>query len=335
MVEGYHDIMISLYAEVASTYVSLRTAQRRMSVAQENLRSQQETLRLAQGRYQAGLTSELDVTRAQQNLADTEAQIPILRLVEIQALNRLAVLLGRYPQEVAADLKTPGPIPVPAEARIPRSLPADLLRQRPDIRQAERYLAAQTARIGVAIADLYPSLSLTGRFSLDAEHLAQAGNLSSKAYAYGPGVTWNIFGRSVIRNNIKAQRARTDQARVAYEKTVLDAVQEVEDSLAAYSQESLRQAALQRSATASEASVTLARSLYQSGLTDFQTVLDAERTLLTQQDKLVISQGQRVQDLIYLYRAFGGGWDPEALRDTQSAGDVAARSSVATDFVSR
>lgn len=314
-VESFHVIQTSLYAEVAGNYIELRTAQMRIQYALENIRTQRETLTLTENRFKAGLAPELDVAQARQNLANTEAQVPSLRLAEIQAFNRLAVLLGRYPQDFDRDLKTPGAIPVPASETLPAVLPADLLRQRPDIRTAERQLAAQSARIGIATAEIYPSLSLSGSFYLTAEQFSDLGKWSSRTYSYGPGLRWRIFEGGRLRNLVRAEEARTEQVLAGYERTVLTAVEEVENALAAYTQETQRQEALQRSVQASEDTVRLVQSLYRSGLTDFQNVLDAQRTLSSQQDTLAVSQGAVVLDLIRIYKAFGGGWDPDTVEN--------------------
>lgn len=308
-VESYRDIQASLYAEVAGNYIELRTNQMRIQYALDNIKSQQDTLKLTQDRLKAGLAPELDVAQARQNLANTEAQVPSLRLAETQAFNRLAVLLGRYPQDFDTALRTPGEVPVAALENLPAVLPADLLRQRPDIRLAERQLAAQTALVGVASAELYPSFSLAGTFNLTAEHFSDLGDWSSRSYAYGPGLRWNIFEGGRIRNLVKVEEVRTQQALNGYERTVLDAVEEVENALEAYTQESIRLEALQRSVLAAQDTVRLVESLYRSGLTDFQNVLDAQRTLFSQQDTLAVSQGTIVLDLIRIYKAFGGGWD--------------------------
>lgn len=314
-VESFRTIQTSLYAEVAGNYVELRTAQMRIQYALENIRTQQETLTLTENRFKAGIAPELDVSQARQNLANTEALVPSLRLAEIQAFNRLAVLLGKYPQDFESGLKMPATIPVPAGGNLPEVLPADLLRQRPDIRLAERQLAAQSARIGIATAEIYPSFSLSGSFYLEAEQFSDLGRWSSRTYSYGPGLRWRIFEGGRLRNLVRAEEARTEQLLASYERTVLTAVEEVENSLAAYTQESQRQEALQRSVQASEDTVRLVQSLYRSGLTDFQNVLDAQRTLSSQQDTLAISQGAVVLDLIRIYKAFGGGWDADAIED--------------------
>jgi len=314
-VESFHNIETSLYAEVAGNYIELRTAQMRIQYALENIRIQRETLTLTENRFKAGISPELDVSQARQNLANTEAQVPSLRLAEIQAFNRLAILLGRYPQDFDSDLKMPGTIPVPISENLPAILPADLLRQRPDIRLAERQLAAQSARIGIATAEIYPSFSLSGAFYLDAEQFSDLGKWSSRSYSYSPGMRWRVFEGGRLRNLVRFEEARTEQLLAGYERTALAAVEEVENALAAYTQESQRQEALQRSVQASEDTVRLVQSLYRSGLTDFQNVLDAQRTLSSQQDTLAISQGTVVLDLIRIYKAFGGGWDPDAIED--------------------
>lgn len=313
--ESFRNVQTSLYAEVVSNYIELRTAQMRIQYALENIRTQQETLTLTENRFKAGIAPELDIAQARQNLANTEAQVSSLRLAEIQAFNRLAVLLGRYPQDFEEDLKMPGTIPVPVSENLPPVLPADLLRQRPDIRLAERQLAAQSARIGIATAEIYPSLSLTGSFYLEAEQFSDLGRWSSRTYSYGPGLRWRLFEGGCLRNLVRAEKARTEQLLASYERTVLTAVEEVENALASFTQESQRQEALQRSVQASEDTVRLVQSLYRSGLTDFQNVLDAQRTLSSQQDTLAISQGTVVLDLIRIYKAFGGGWDPDAIED--------------------
>ncbi len=318
-VENYHGVQASLYAEVAANYIELRTNQMRLQYALENIQVQQETLKLTKDRFQAGLVPELDVAQARQNLANTEAQVPSLRLAETQAFNRLAVLLGQYPQDFDIDLKTPGTIPVLALDNLPAVLPANLLRQRPDIRRAERQLAAQTAQIGIVASELYPSFSLGGSFHLAAEQFSDVGDWSSRSYSYGPALRWRVFEGGRLRNLVKAEESRTQQAMVSYERTVLAAVEEVENTFEAYSQESIRCQALQRSVLAAQDTVRLVDSLYRSGLTDFQNVLDAQRTLYSQQDTLAISQGTIVLDVVRIYKALGGGWDPESVPDRPSS----------------
>ena len=306
-VDDYHGVQITLQGEVASTYVELRTIQLRIRYAEDNLRVQQRTLELTRSLFAAGRVSELDVKRAESASANTEAQVPPLKVAEIQAINRLAVLLGGFPGTLSEDLATPGLIPQLSELWAV-GLPADLLRRRPDIRQAEHQLAAQVAQIGVAQADRYPSFSLSGTFDLQARNASDWGSWASRAYSFGPNLRWNVFNGNRVTSTIKMREAVAEQARVRYEQTVLTAVEEVENALAAHAQEQDRNAALERAAAASEQSVTLVQTLYESGLTDFQDVLDVQRTLFDQQDNLAGSRGQMVQDAIRLYKALGGGW---------------------------
>ncbi|MBL7152369.1 MAG: efflux transporter outer membrane subunit [Phycisphaerae bacterium] len=309
-VEDYRDTLITLYAEITRNYVELRTIQARIQYALHNISSQQETLKLTKDRFNAGIAPELDVIQAEMNVSNTESEVPSLRLAEIQAINRIAVLLGEYPQAFRPELEARMHIPTPTK-QIQAGLPAELLRRRPDIRRAERQLAAQVAMIGVAAADLYPSFSLTGAFHLQAAELSDVGNTSSRAYSFGPSLRWNVFDGKRIRNSIKIEEAKAEQTRVRYERTVLSAVEEVENSLTAYAQESRRRDALDRSATASERSVELVQTLYKNGLTDFQNVLDMQRMLFLQQDKLAASRGQVVLNMVRIYKSLGGGWSGE------------------------
>lgn len=306
-IDDYHDVLRSLFAEVARNYVELRTTQTRIQYALQNIEVQKETVKLAQGRFEAGLSPELDVAQSKMNLNNTRSEVPALHLAEIQTINRIAVLLGQYPQSLQTKLKAGNSIPTPAEP-IALGLPADLLRRRPDIRRAERELAAQTARIGVATADLYPAFSLTGTFTFQAEDLRDVGRSSSQAYSFGPGFRWHLLSGDRVRSNIQREEALTEQARLRYEQTVLSAVEEVENAMASFIQESKRRISLQSSVYESERSVKLVRELYTNGLADFQNVLDMQRTLWMQQDRLAASRGQVVLNLIRIYKAVGGGW---------------------------
>jgi outer membrane protein TolC len=248
-------------------------------------------------------------------------------LAEIQTINRIAVLLGQYPQSLRTKLKDGKSIPTPVELGA-LGLPADLLRQRPDIRRAERELAAQTARVGVATADLYPAFSLTGTFTFQAEDFGDVGRSSSHAYSFGPGLRWHLLSGDRVRSNIQREEALTEQARLRYEQTVLSAVEEVENAMASFIQESKRRTSLQSSADESERSVKLVRELYANGLTDFQNVLDMQRTLWTQQDRFAASRGQVVLNLIRIYKAVGGGWPldrPEQERLTEKSDESKQR----------
>jgi NodT family efflux transporter outer membrane factor (OMF) lipoprotein len=306
-VEDYRDVLVILLADVASSYVNIRTLQARLAYAEANVESQRETLQLTIDRFSAGLTSARDVAQAESILANSEATIPLLEALLEAELNRLSVLVGDVPGSVDGELEEVADIPHPGD-QIAMGLPADLLRRRPDIRRAERQLASQTALIGVAKADLYPSFSLTGSIGLESNDSGALVESESVTWALVPGLRWNIFNGGKIRNRVRAEEARTEQARLAYEQTVLRALEEVESTLVAYEQEKIRRDWLIKATDATLRTVELVHTQYLSGLTDFQTYLDTQRTLINQQDQLAQSEGNVVQALIRLNRALGGGW---------------------------
>jgi len=308
-VEDYRDVLVSLYAEVAQRYVDVRTAQARIKALLENVESQKKTLRLVQDRLRAELASDLEVAQAELNLATTESQVPLVRQDLAAAVHRLGVLLGERPTALYAELRDPKLIPQPPK-EVLVGLPTELLRQRPDVRAAERRLAAQTAQIGVATADLYPRFSLTGFFAFENFGVSDVFKWQNRAYGLGPTMQWNVFDGGRIRSNIQAQDAITEQLLTSYEQTVLDALQEVEDAMAFYIQENDREDALYRSVVAAAKSVELVQTLYVTGLTDFQNVQDQERRKSEQDDQYAQSQGAVTKFLIEIYRSLGGGWTP-------------------------
>ena len=311
-VEDYRDVLVTLLAEVAFNYLELRTLQLRIDYAETNVRLQQETLQITHDRFDAGLVSQLDITQAESNLANTEAQIPTLRAGAIGALNRLAVLLGVTPGTLNEELNAASGIPVPPP-QVTLGLPAELLRQRPDVRRAERQLAAQTALIGVRTADLYPRFSLFGFLGLGSADIGDLFSGSSGTWGFGLPIRWNIWQGGRIRSAIKVEEARTEQALLAYEQSVLRALEEVENSMVNYYQERFRRDKLVEAVTASERSVDLVKTQYMAGLTNFQNVLDTQRSLFNQQDQLAASEGILVQNLVSLYKSVGGGWSPDAV----------------------
>lgn len=306
-VENYRDVLVVLNAEIARTYVMTRTLQKRLALANQNVANQRETLRIVKARYKAELTSALDVNQAEQNLAGSESTIPLLNAALAQSINRLAVLLGQTPGTLNDELGAVQPIPVIPED-IVISIPRDVVRQRPDIRRAERQLAAQTASIGVATADLYPRLSLSGMFGF-ATSSANILDASSNFWRFGPNLVWNVFDAGRTQSQIKIEDAKAEQARVVYEKTVLSAFEDVEAGLINYREELSRLTYLNKSVDASKKTVKIAKSQYKNGLTNFQTVLDAERVLFAQEDRLADSKGALVNYLVGIYRAMGGGWN--------------------------
>ena len=303
--EDVRNVQVMLQAETAAVYIRLRTLQQQLEYARRNIELQQETLKVVKGRFEAGLTGELDVRQAEMNLAATTAQVPTLKAGIEQALNGLCGLTGRLPGGLEA-LREPAP--VPAADTLPGILPADLLRRRPDIRSAERRLAAQTAKIGVAQADYYPQLALNGTFALAATDAGEFGKKASQDYGIGPSLTWAIFTAGKVRHHVKAEEAAARAALADYEQTVLAAFGECEDALAALANDGERLAALREAVTAAEQTAALVDELYRTGLTDFQGVLDAQRQLAQYQDALAQSRGQSAADLVAAYKAFGGGW---------------------------
>lgn len=302
-----YDVLVSLLAEVALNYVEVRTFQTALTVTESNIKSQEETYELNRSRYQAGIINELAVQQSLYSLEQARSLIPALQTGLEAAKNRLAVLLGEKPGAVHHELAERKPIPVPP-VTVAVGVPADAMRRRADIRRAERDLAAQTARVGVATADLYPKFHLIGSIGLES---ISTGNLltpDSRAWSIIPGVSWNIFRGGAIRQNIKVQSARQEQALIQYESAVLKAQEEVENVLVAYAKEQRRRQSLAAATSAAQKAVRLAQDQYKVGLVDFSNVLDAQHSLLSFQDQLAQSDGAVTSNLIRLYKALGGGW---------------------------
>ena len=304
---GARDVLVSLLAETARNYVELRGYQQRLAITRRNLQVQQQTLDLTRNRYQNGLSSDLDVQQAAALLHATEAQLPALETGFQQTAHHLAVLLGQPPGALLEKLSAEKSIPA-APPAVPVGLPADLLRRRPDVQRAERELAAANARIGVAVADLFPKFSLTGTIGLQSQTAGNWFTYGSRYWSAGPTAQWDLFEAGRIRANVRAQTARQEQALAAYEKTALAALEDAENALTAYAQEQNRRAALARSETADRQALDLADELYRSGLADFLRVLDSERALYAAQDALAQSDAAISLNLVQLYKALGGGW---------------------------
>jgi outer membrane protein, multidrug efflux system len=314
-IESRRDVLVTLLAEVALDYVQLRGFQRRLAIAHENIRVQQDTVDLTQTRYKAGFISELDVAQAKAQLASTQSQVPAFESQIRQLIYQLSVLLGKPPAALVPILEKDGPIPhKPLE--VPLGLPSDLLRRRPDIRTAERQLAAATARIGVATADLFPKFALTGAVGPQSRTVKHMLDQKSLAWSVGPGVSWPVFDGWRIRSNIEIQNALEEQALITYEKTVLTAFQDVESSLIAYTNEQVRHKSLGEAVAASQRSTDLSNELYTRGFTAFINVLQSQGTLYATEDQLVQSETNVITNLISLYKALGGGWEPPAPAQT-------------------
>ena len=305
--ETLRDVMVSLLSEVALNYLDVRTIQLGIEVAVHNLEAQERSYRLALSRYEAGLTNELSVQQASYNMESTRSKIPLLRTALAGAMNRLSVLLGLPPGSLNDQLKAHAPIPVPP-LKVAVGVPAEALRRRPDIRRAERRLAAQTAQVGVATADLYPKFTLVGSIGLETLSLGNVFSASGLAYLIGPGVTWPVFDAGAIRSNIRVQTELQKQSLIQYDHAILTALEEVENALVAYAEEQNRMKALEASTQAAKRAVSLSESQYKAGLTDFTNVLDAQRSLLSFQEQLAQSRGKVTSNLVRLYKALGGGW---------------------------
>jgi len=305
--EDRNDVMVTMYAEVARTYLEIRTLQARLMSANGNIASQKDVLKLTQKRFKHGLATALDVAQAERVLASSEAAIPPLRIQLNQDINTMGVLMGRAPGHLYEELSKVSAIPLPP-ASVAVGVPADLLRQRPDIRKVERQLAAQTARIGVATADLYPSFSLSGSIGIGFSDLVTGGGTG---FSFGPSLRWNIFDGGRIRNQIKVEDARTEQALLNYERTVLNALNEVENAMTAFLEQRIQYEAQQRAAAAAQKSLKLSTKLYKDGLIDFQSVLDAQLALFDFENQVAEAQGNAAANVVRLYKSLGGGWDPD------------------------
>ena len=308
--ETRRGVLITVIGDVGLSYLDLRGLQRQLTVARDNLRLQEQTLDLTRDRFRAGLANELDTARAEAQAANTRSSIPLIEQDIQRSIHRLSILIGKQPAELEAQLSVPAPIP-PAVPGIPLGLPSDLLRQRPDIRNAERQVAAATARVGVATADLFPRFFLTGAAGLQSIKASDFFDAGSRFWSLGPSVTWPVLTFGRIRQNIKVQNAVQEQALIRYEQTVLTSLGEVEDALVACGKEQEHRQALIQSEVANRRAVELADERYRSGLVDFLNVLETQRSLLEVQDDLARSDRTIDQNLVRLYKALGGGWQSE------------------------
>lgn len=319
----YRDSEVSLSAEVANDYLALRAAQARLAIVEKELRREQDTLILTQGRARTGFVTELDVNQQRAQVDATASKIPALE-AQIRATDHaLDVLVGETP-ETANAFEAPGPLPsIPTE--LPAGLPSDLLRRRPDIRVAERQLAAVTANVGVAVANLYPKFNLLGVLSFASNAFTGlSGLFAARNFStLGAGqVSWPLFEGGQLEANVRINKEQAKQAYLAYQQTVLSALQDAEDSLVRYAAEQRRLGTLQRSAAAARSSAQIALQQYRQGLVPFINVLTSETTLLDSEDEVVQSRQAFAQDLVSVYKALGGGWSPADLKrvDVSQAG---------------
>jgi NodT family efflux transporter outer membrane factor (OMF) lipoprotein len=300
------DVLVTLLGDVALSYTDVRTAQSRLDFAEANLEALADVLDITRWRANAGLVSVLDVEQATANYEQTRAAIPSLESSLALAMHRLAVLTGETPGALTDQLAERKPVPV-APLEVVAGVPADVLRRRPDIRAAERRLAAQTAQVGVATAALYPSLSLSGAITL--QSLTASDVLDGfRSDRVGVSLSMPIFRGGALRRNVDAQNAVVAQALATYEATVLAAYEEVENALTSWTNEHRRREALVAAVASARRASELALVQYNSGLVDFQTVVDSDRQLISLEDALAVSDGEATANYIRLYKALGGGW---------------------------
>jgi NodT family efflux transporter outer membrane factor (OMF) lipoprotein len=313
-VEGVHDALVVLTAEVATGYVQFRTFQQRLAYARQNVDAQRGSLKIAEARLAEGRATGLDVAQAQANLAQTEATIAALQIGMRQANNQLSVLLAR-PATALLPEADRGPIPS-APPAVAVGIPADLLERRPDVRRARREVAAQSARVGVAEADYYPRIGVTGYIGYTSTDIRRVFDSNSYTGLVLPNVQWQVLNYGRILNGVRTQEAKLQERVFAYQQAALNAGREVEDALVQFLQYQNQVKALERSVAAAQKSVALVLDQYRDGRVDFNRVFTTQAQLAAAQDQLAAGQGNVALGLIAVYRALGGGWqvfDPEML----------------------
>ena len=320
---SYDGVQVLLIGQVAQTYLLIRTTEQRLKVARQNVTYQEESVRISQAKFEAGDTSSLDVEQAQTLLFNTMASVALLEQLLQQFKISLAILLGRLPQDLSNLLGEPRPIPTVSPV-LAVGMPQDLIRRRPDIRTAERTLAAQSAQIGVAVGELYPHFALAGFIgptvaTATGQQFADLFSAENLSYSYGAGMRWNVLNYGRLTNNVRLQDASFQRLLEDYRQIVLQAQGEVESSLVAFFQ-SLRQLkALQQAADAAQRAANVSLEQYQEGLVDFNTVVSTLSALLSQQDQLSSMQGTVAVNLVGVYRSLGGGWE---IRLSENAGEI-------------
>lgn len=307
-IANYDDVLVTLTAEVARVYVLIRTLEERLVVARENVQIQERSLQITQVRFEGGFATELDVQQARGLLSTTQALIPAAEAALTRSKNSLAVLLGMLPGQVDDLLTVAAPIPTSAAA-VAVGVPAELLRRRPDIRLAERQLAAQSARIGIAKSDLYPQFTLFGSIGIRSKELGDLFSADSIEFFSGPALKWDVLNYGRIRNSVRVQDARFQQLLLNYENTVIRAHREVEDAMVSFLRSQERQQFLFDGVEAFKRAVDLSLLQYSEGFIDYQRVLDTQRSLTLQQDEYVTASGTVALSLIGMYKALGGGWE--------------------------
>jgi len=314
-VEDRRDVLVTLVSEVALNYVQLRGYQQEILIAQNNLKAQQQNADVVRRRFEGGFVSALDMANADAQVATTTSQIPLIETSAQQTIYNIGVLLGQEPASLLEELSPASSIPI-TPPEVPTGLPSEMLRRRPDVRRAEARIHAATARIGVAAADLFPKFNLAGSLSVSADRVKSM-KWDSRSWSLGPSVNWQIFNAGSVSYKIEAQNALQQQAVLDYKKTVLTALQDVENALLSYAKEQQRNKSLIDAVVANRKAVELSTKLYAEGQTEFISVLDAQRSLYNSEDALVQSTRNLSTDLIALYKALGGGWSSEPPDSTQ------------------
>lgn len=307
-VEDLYATQVSLAAEVATNYIEMRSLQKRLRIARTNLSHQSETLEMTNWRVQAGLASGLDLAQAISSREQALAQVPALETTLAETQHSLDILLGKNPGALRSRLDTETGLPTAPDS-IAVGIPLDTLRQRPDVQAAERTLAAQTAKVGEAEAACWPAFTLSGSIGLQALTVGALGNSGAGSWSLMEGITAPIFDAGRLRAQVDIQDAAREQALTAYEQAVQGALRDVEDALASLDKARLRATALGKAAAAARSAADMAKNRYASGIIDFQTLLDTQRTALSVEDNLASSQADGVLALIRLYKAMGGGWN--------------------------
>ncbi|KPY00143.1 Outer membrane protein of RND family multidrug efflux pump [Pseudomonas savastanoi pv. nerii] len=305
-----YQLQVTLIAEVVDAYGQLRGAQLREAIARDNLKNQQSSQDVTTQLRDAGVGNELDVVRAEARLAAVEATVPQLQAEQVRQRNRIATLLGERPENLSVDL-SPSKLPAIAKA-LPIGDPTQVLRNRPDIRAAERQLAASTARIGVATADLFPRVSLSGFLGFTAGRGSQIGSSAAKAWSLGPSITWAAFDLGSVRAQIRSADADAEGALANYEQQVLLALEESENAFSDYDKRQQRLVSLMRQSDASRSAARLASVQYREGTADFLVLLDAERERLAAEDSQAQAEIELYRGIVAIYKALGGGWQPQA-----------------------
>ncbi len=305
--ESLRDTLVTLQGEVARNYIDYRGFQLRLEIARKAVQIRQESLEITGARVRAGVVSELDLTRARGELSTAEARVPFLEESLLTLLHRIGVLLGMHPMSLADELRGPAGLPRIPE-NLPAGLPSDLLRRRPDIRKAEREVAAATARIGVSTAELFPRFSLTGSFSYQANQFDRVFRDSSNLWSIGPRFNWAILNFKRILANLELTREVRQEALIRYERSVLTSLEEVENSLIRLSREKDRIAFLTESVASNDLAVELANERYLAGLQSYLAVIDALDARYTAQDELAQSMQNQAVGFVALYKSLGGGW---------------------------